>query len=48
MLLLVKVNTEAIVQALNEVPNISSKRRAEDLFGDIDDIDFDDDREYNL
>uniref|UniRef100_A0A1B6J544 AAA+ ATPase domain-containing protein n=1 Tax=Homalodisca liturata TaxID=320908 RepID=A0A1B6J544_9HEMI len=35
------VNTENIMQALNEIPE-SNKRRVEDLFGDIDDIIFDD------
>uniref|UniRef100_A0A1B6LVK8 AAA+ ATPase domain-containing protein n=1 Tax=Graphocephala atropunctata TaxID=36148 RepID=A0A1B6LVK8_9HEMI len=36
------VNTENIINALNEVPESNNKRRVEDLFGDIDDIMFDD------
>ncbi|XP_054268805.1 chromosome transmission fidelity protein 18 homolog [Macrosteles quadrilineatus] len=36
------VNTENILVALNENGAISNKRRVEDLFGDIDDIYFDD------
>lgn len=44
---LFKVNTETIIEALHEVPSNSTKRRVEDLFGDIDDIDFDDDREFH-